>query len=98
MIYLEKNRVTKWLHPREKHWLLSEGIRIEKKTGDMCSIQERKNDSGHKLMALFRVPEEQSQEDVYYPCGCIVYIEKPNIYHPLKRHFCEYHETKPGAR
>jgi hypothetical protein len=94
MIVYEKNRVTKWLYPREKHWLLNEGIRIEKSEGVICVIEERKTESGHYTMALFRVPENQAEKDVYYPCGCIVFIEDPD----KDRHYCEYHETKPGAK
>ena len=91
MIY-EDNRVTKWLHSKEKLWLLEESIRIERVTGDACVIESRTTPKGEKLLALYRVPEKMSEIDVYYPCGCIVYVEDPT----KGLHLCEYHETKPG--
>ena len=56
MIY-EDNRVTKWLHSKEKLWLLEESIRIERVTGDACVIESRTTPKGEKLLALYRVPE-----------------------------------------
>ena len=42
IIIMENMRITKWLHPSEKLWLLEEAIRIEKKTGDACRIETKR--------------------------------------------------------
>jgi len=90
---MENMRITKWLHPSEKLWLLEEAIRIEKKTGDACRIETKRIGNDQKLLALFRVPENALEEDVYYPCGCIVYVEDAD----LKPFLCDLHE-RPGCR
>ena len=103
---LEDNRVTKWLHKKHKHWLLTEGIRIENATGDTCVIDEKTTQAGIKLLALYRVPPELSREDIYKPCGCIVYVrssllesaydvqDDQNVPEP---HICAKHEKDLSA-
>jgi|19_taG_2_1085344.scaffolds.fasta_scaffold05831_4 hypothetical protein len=92
MIFLEENRITKWLPPKDKHWLLNESIRIEKARGWICAIQERDMPlTDTKRLALFKIPESLAEDDVYYPCGCVLYIKDPD----KERHFCQYHEGKP---
>lgn len=41
MTFFEENRITKWLRPIDKEWLLKEKARIEKTRGWTCAIDEK---------------------------------------------------------